>query len=162
MLLRELNLAAEERSAFLECGRPDAVLAAIRTDAGFSAAEEDKVATFGVASVDHGFTSLLLRTVYHRESPIKLPFLQEHGEVWYTDSTNHKKFVWEYQKWGNKNVVCYVNYIYRRFYAPRSGAVRRRASSAGTSCSLFRLTRRFRSWCLPAGGLRWREFLCCS
>ena len=57
MLLRELNLAAEERGAFLECGRPDAVLAAIRTDAGFSAAEEDKVAAFGVASVDHGFTS---------------------------------------------------------------------------------------------------------
>ena len=44
MLLRELNLTAEERSAFLECGRPDAVLAAIRTDAGFSAAEEDKMA----------------------------------------------------------------------------------------------------------------------
>ena len=42
-----------------ECGRPDAVLAAIRTDEGFSAAEEDKVAAFGVASVDHGFTSLL-------------------------------------------------------------------------------------------------------
>ena len=102
MLLRELNLAAEERSAFLECGRPNAVLAAIRTDAGFSAAEEDKVAAFGVASVDHGFTSLLLRTVYHRESPIKLPFLQEHREVWYTDSTNHKKFVWEYQNGGTK------------------------------------------------------------
>ena len=32
---------------FLECGRPDAVLAAIRADAGFSAAEEDKVAAFG-------------------------------------------------------------------------------------------------------------------
>ena len=58
MLLCELNLAAEERSAFLECGRPDAVLAAIRADAGFSAAKEDKVAAFGVASVDHGFTSL--------------------------------------------------------------------------------------------------------
>ena len=104
MLLRELNLAAEERSAFLECGWPDAVLAAIRADAGFSAAEEDKVAAFGVASVDHGFTSLLLRTVYHRESPIKLPFLQEHGEVWYTDSTNHKKFVWEHQ-----NAVSYTH-----------------------------------------------------
>ncbi len=123
---------------------------------GFSAAEEDKVAAFGVASVDHGFTSLLLRTVYHRESPIKLPFLQEHGEVWYTDSTNHKKFVWEYQN-GEQNAVCYVNYIYRRFYAPRSGAVRRRASSAGTSCSLFRLTRRFaaciRRLAVCAGGI---------
>ena len=118
MLLRELNLAAEERSAFLECGRPDAALAAIRTDAGFSAAEEDKVAAFGVASVDHGFTSLLLRTVYHRESPIKLPFLQEHGEVWYTDSTNHKKKCLGVSKWGNKNAVCYVNYIYRRLYGP--------------------------------------------
>ena len=102
MLLRELNLAAEERGAFLERGRSDTVLAAIRTDAGFSAAEEDKVAAFGVASVDHGFTSLLLRTVYHRESPIKLPFLQESREVWYTDSSNHKKFVWEYQNGGTK------------------------------------------------------------
>ena len=58
MLLCEFALAAEERGAFLERGRPDAVLAAIRTDAGFSAAEEDKVAAFGVASVDHGFTFL--------------------------------------------------------------------------------------------------------
>ena len=91
MLLCELGLAAKERGAFLERGRPDAVFAAIRTDVGFSAAEEDKVAAFVVASVDHGFTSLLLRTVYHRESPIKLPFLQQHGEVWYTDSTNYKK-----------------------------------------------------------------------
>ena len=107
MLLRELNLAAEERGAFLERGRSDTVLAAIRTDAGFSAAEEDKVAAFGVASVDHGFTSLLLRTVYHRESPIKLPFLQEHREVWYTDSTNHKKFVWEYQNGGTKTFTIY-------------------------------------------------------
>ena len=63
---------------------------------------------------------------------------------------------------GEQKRSLYVNYIYRRFYAPLSGAVRRRASSAGTSCSLFRLTRRFRSLYSPAGGLRWREFLCCS
>ena len=63
MLLCEFALAAEERGAFLERGRPDAVLAAIRTDAGFSAAEEDKVAAFGVASVDHASPSFLLRTV---------------------------------------------------------------------------------------------------
>ena len=46
--------------------------------------------------------SFLLRTVYHRESPIKLPFLQESREVWYTDRVNHKKFVWEYQNGGTK------------------------------------------------------------
>ena len=75
MLLRELNLAAEERGAFLERGRPDAVFAAIRTDAGFSAAEEDKVAAFGVASVDHGFTSLFTEDSVPQRKSDKTPFL---------------------------------------------------------------------------------------
>ena len=85
MLLRELGLAAEERGAFLEGGRTDAALAAVRAGVGVGAAEEDKMAAFGVASVDHRLhLSFLLRTVYHRESPIKLPFLQRAGKVCYT------------------------------------------------------------------------------
>mgnify|MGYP000553271085 CR=1 FL=1 len=75
MLLCELGLAAEERGAFLERGRPDAVFAAIRTDVGFSAAEEDKVAAFGVASVDMASPLFFTEDSVPQSKSDKTPFL---------------------------------------------------------------------------------------